>query len=214
MSDIPKADQYDTSAIDTHIKEIAKRERSITTGLRLKNLSQIVLWTSLAGFAFALIFILISYGIRLMIYPPPEKEFIERPIPSEITLKLDEPLLVELNNETEDQRSMRNIEKNIKTTQQNNIVKTFVKFSSNSVDQYTVETGWQYSNSNAREPEKEWCYTQYLIDDANISSIKHDIAEKQNDSFTQEPNANLLSQEMNIDLNLAMKIINACNWFN
>ena len=52
------------------------------------------------------------------------------------------------------------------------------------------------------------------IDDANISSIKHDIAEKQNDSFTQEPNANLLSQEMNIDLNLAMKIINACNWFN
>ena len=90
MSDIPKADQYDTSAIDTHIKEIAKRERSITTGLRLKNLSQIVLWTSLAGFAFALIFILISYGIRLMIYPPPEKEFIERPIPSEVTLKLDE----------------------------------------------------------------------------------------------------------------------------
>ena len=104
-----------------------------------------------------------------------EKEFLEQSIPSEITLKLDEPLLVELNNETEDQRSMRNIEKNIKTAQQNNIVKTFVKFSSNSVDQYKVETGWQYSNSNAREPELEWCYTQYLIDDASITNL-HKIA--------------------------------------
>ena len=97
MSDIPEADQYDTSPIDTHIKEVAKRERSITRGFQIKNFGQMVLWGSLAGLAFALIFILISHGIRLMIYPPPEKEFIERPIPSEITLKLDEPLLVELN---------------------------------------------------------------------------------------------------------------------
>ena len=214
MSDIPKADQYDTSAIDIHIKEVAKRERSITRGFQIKNFGQMVLWGSLAGFAFALVFILISYGIRLMIYPPPEKEFIERPIPSEITLKLDEPLLVELNNETEDQRSMRNIEKNMNATQQNNIVKTFTKFSRQTVGEYTVTTGWQYSDSNAREPEKEWCYTNSRIDTANISDIRHSIAEKENSSFTQEPNANLLSQDMGIDISSAMQIINACNWFN
>ena len=214
MSEIPKGDQYDTSAIDTHIKEIAKRERSITTGFRLKNFSQIVLWTSLAGFAFALIFILISYGIRLMIYPPPEKEFIERPIPSEITLKLDEPLLVELNNETEDQKTMRNIEKNINSTQQNNIVKTFVKFSTKTVGEYKVWTGWEYIDSNAREPEKEWCYTNTSIDAANISSIRHNIAAKENKSFTQEPDVNLLSEDMGLDISSAMQIINACNWSN
>ena len=214
MSEIPKGDQYDTSAIDTHIKEIAKRERSITTGFRLKNFSQIVLWTSLAGFAFALIFILISYGIRLMIYPPPEKEFIERPIPSEITLKLDEPLLVELNNETEDQRSMRNIEKNMNATQQNNIVKNFVAFTEQTVGGYIVTTGWQYSDSNAREPEIEWCYTNSPIDTANRSMMRHDIAEKENKSFTKEPNANLLAQDMGLDISSAMQIINACNWSN
>jgi len=214
MSEIPKGDQYDTSAIDTHIKEIAKRERSITTGFRLKNLGQIVMWISLAGFAFALIFILISYGIRLMVYPPPEKEFIERPFPSEITLKLDEPVLVELNNETEDQRTMRNIEKNINSTQQNNIVKTFVKFSTKTVGEYEVWTGWEYIDSNAREPEKEWCYTNTSIDAANISSIRHNIAAKENKSFTQEPNVNLLSEDMGLDISSAMQIINACNWSN
>ena len=214
MSDIPKADQYDTSAIDTHIKEIAKRERSITTGLRLKNLSQIVLWTSLAGFAFALIFILISYGIRLMIYPPPEKEFIERPIPSEITLKLDEPLLVELNNETQDQRSMRTIEKNIDPAQQNKIVKSFTKFTEQTVGDYKVTTGWTYSDSNAREPKDEWCYTVSRLDDSLISTKHHNIANKENKSFTLEPNANLLAQEMGLDISSAMQIINACNWFN
>ena len=240
MSDIPKADQYDTSAIDTHIKEIAKRERSITTGLRLKNLSQIVLWTSLAGFAFALIFILISYGIRLMIYPPPEKEFIERPIPSEvtlkldetpipseitlkldetsipsgITLKLDEPLLVEVNNETEDQKTMRNIEKNINSTQQNNIVKNFVAFTEQTVGGYIVTTGWQFSDSNAREPEKEWCYTHSNIDSANRTMTRHNIAEKENKRFTQEPNVDILSQDMGLDISSAMQFINACNWSN
>ena len=214
MSDIPKADQYDTSAIDIDIKEVAKRERSITRGFQIKNFGQMVLWGSLAGFAFALVFILISYGIRLMIYPPPEKEFIERPIPSEITLKLDEPLLVELNNETEDQRSMRNIEKNMNATQQNNIVKTFTKFSRQTVGEYTVTTGWQYSDSNAREPEKEWCYTKSSIDTANVSDITHSIAEKENRSFTQEPNANLLAQDMGLDISSAMQIINACNWSN
>ena len=230
MSDIPKADQYDTAAIDTHIKEIAKRERSITTGLRLKNLSQIVLWTSIAGFAIALIFILISYGIRLMIYPPPEKEFIENPIPSEIslkldetpipseiTLKLDEPLLVEVNNETEDQKTMRNIENNMNANQQNNIVKTFVKFQTKTVGEYTVTTGWQYVDSNAREPEKEWCYTNSRKDSSNMSYMsysRHSIAEKENKNYILEPNANLLSQDMGLDISSAMQIINACIWFN
>lgn len=213
MTEIPKGDQYDTSAIDTHIKEIAKRERSITTGFRIKNFSQIVLWASLAGFAFALIFILISYGIRIIIYPPPEKEFIERPIPSEITLKLDEPLLVELNDETQDQRSMRNIEKNINSTQQNNIVKSFVIFRTANVDIYTVTTGWEYSDSNAREPEKEWCYTS-SPSISNTTSLRHDIGAKEKKRFTKEIDTNILSQEMDIDFSLAMKIINACNWSN
>ncbi len=211
MSDIPKADQYDTSAIDTHIKEIAKRERSITTGLRLKNLSQIVLWTSLAGFAFALIFILISYGIRLMIYPPPEKEFIERPIPSEVTLKLDEPLLVELNNETQDQRSMRNIEKNINPNQQNKIVSKFTKFHTIGVGEYTVTTGWNYENSNSRKPESEFCYTT-SGSLGQISFLRHNIANKKGEEFTFLPNKAALIEEMNISDSLATDIINACYW--
>lgn len=213
MSEIPKGDQYDTSAIDTHIKEIAKRERSITTGFRIKNFSQIVLWASLAGFAFALIFILISYGIRIIIYPPPEKEFIERPIPSEIILKLDEPLLVELNNETEDQRTMREINRNIKNTPNNKIVSEFTKFHKDSVDGFLVHTGWTYENSNSREPRSEFCYSRSSMI-GEISSVRYDIATKKGKEFTEPPDVTTLMKEMNISNSLATKIINACYWFN
>ena len=214
MSEIPKGDQYDTSAIDTHIKEIAKRERSITTGFRIKNLSQIVLWLSLAGFAIALIFILISYGIRLIKYPPPEKEYIERPIPSEITLKLDEPLLVELNNETQDQRTMREIERNNKNTPNNKVVSEFTKFNSIQVGEYSVTTGWTYENSNARRPKNEFCYTSSPSLGKKISSLRTEIATKKDQEFSVLPNKAALIEEMNISNSLATDMIDACEWFN
>lgn len=214
MTEIPKGDEYDTSAVDTHIREVAKRERSITQSFRIKNFGQMVLWGGLAGIIFALAFILISYGVRLMIYPPPEKEFLEQSIPSEITLKLDEPLLVELNNETEDQRIMRNIENNFNPTQQNKIIKSFSKFQEQTVNGYKVTTGWRYFDSNARKPEKEWCYTESNSIIGGISLMHYTIASKENNSFTREPNANLLAQEMGIDISSAMQIINACIWDN
>mgnify|MGYP006093098249 CR=1 FL=1 len=214
MTEIPKGDEYDTSAVDTHILEVAKRERSITQSFRIKNFGQMVLWGGLAGIIFALAFILISYGVRLMIYPPPEKEFLEQSIPAEITLKLDEPILVELNDETQDQRSMRNIENNFNSTQQNEIIKSFSKFQEQTVNGYKVTTGWRYFDSNARKPDSEWCYTESNSITGGITNMHYTIANKKNNSFTREPNANLLAQEMGIDISSAMQIINACIWDN
>lgn len=214
MTEIPKGDEYDTSAVDTHILEVAKRERSITQSFRIKNFGQMVLWGGLAGIIFALAFILISYGVRLMVYPPPEKEFLEQSIPSEITLKLDEPILVELNDETQDQRSMRNIESNINSIQENNIAKTFVIFRETTVGEYKISTGWQYADSNSREPEEEWCYTDSILKTGNASHITYSIARKKNQRFTKEPNAVFLSEDMGLDISSAMQIINACNWSN
>lgn len=212
MTEIPKGDEYDTSAVDTHILEIAKRERSITQSFHIKNFGQMVLWGGLAGIIFALAFILISYGVRLMVYPPPEKEFLEQSIPSEITLKLDEPILVELNDETQDQRTMREIDRNSKNTSTNKVVSQFTKFTTEEVGDYEVTTGWTYENSNSRKPSKEYCYT--TTPSIGSTQLRHSIAHKESDEFTISPDEADLMEEMNISSSLATKIINACNWSN
>lgn len=212
MTEIPKGDEYDTSAVDTHILEIAKRERSITQSFHIKNFGQMVLWGGLAGIIFALAFILISYGVRLMVYPPPEKEFLEQSIPSEITLKLDEPILVELNDETQDQRTMREIDRNSKNTSTNKVVSKFTKFTSEKVGNYEVTTGWTYENSNSRKPSTEYCYT--TTPSIGITELHHSIANKEDNEFTMSPDETALMEEMNISSSLATKIINACNWSN
>ena len=213
MTEIPKGDEYDTSAVDTHILEVAKRERSITQSFRIKNFGQMVLWGGLAGIIFALAFILISYGVRLMIYPPPEKEFLEQSIPAEITLKLDEPILVELNDETQDQRTMREIDRNSKNTPNNKVVSEFTKFNTTQVGEYTVTTGWTYENSNSRRPKNEFCYTN-SPSLGEISSLRHDIAGKKDEEFNVLPNKAALIEEMNISSSLATDMIDACQWFN
>jgi len=212
MTEIPKGDEYDTSAVDTHILEIAKRERSITQSFHIKNFGQMVLWGGLAGIIFALAFILISYGVRLMVYPPPEKEFLEQSIPSEITLKLDEPILVELNDETQDQRTMREIDRNSKNTSTNKVVSQFTKFTSEEVGDYEVTSGWTYENSNSRKPNNEFCYI--TISSTGNTHLRQTIAQKEGNEFTMSPDETALMEEMNISSSLATKIINACNWSN
>lgn len=212
MTEIPKGDEYDTSAVDTHILEVAKRERSITQSFRIKNFGQMVLWGGLAGIIFALAFILISYGVRLMIYPPPEKEFLEQSIPSEITLKLDEPILVELNDETQDQKTMREIDRNIKNAPNNKVVGEFTKFIFIEVGGYEVVSGWRYENSNSRNPSTEYCYVTYSLE--GNKSIRHNIGQRDGDEFTEIPDETTLVEEMNISSSLAIDIIDACQWFN
>jgi len=212
MTEIPKGDEYDTSAVDTHILEVAKRERSITQSFRIKNFGQMVLWGGLAGIIFALAFILISYGVRLMIYPPPEKEFLEQSIPSEITLKLDEPILVELNDETQDQKTMREIDRNIKNAPNNKVVGEFTKFIFIEVGGYEVVSGWRYENSNSRNPSTEYCYVTYSLE--GNKSIRHNIGQRDGNEFTEIPDETTLVEEMNISSSLAIDIIDACQWFN
>ena len=212
MTEIPKGDEYDTSAVDTHILEVAKRERSITQSFRIKNFGQMVLWGGLAGIIFALAFILISYGVRLMIYPPPEKEFLEQSIPSEITLKLDKPILVELNDETQDQKTMREIDRNIKNAPNNKVVGEFTKFIFIEVGGYEVVSGWRYENSNSRNPSTEYCYVTYSLE--GNKSIRHNIGQRDGNEFTEIPDETTLVEEMNISSSLATDMIDACQWFN
>jgi hypothetical protein len=89
INKIPEGDDYDISAMQNYILEIAKRERAVTNQIRLNNLKPIILWLGFILIALSLLFVVISYGVRLQKYPPIEKKVIPPPIPKELKLNMD-----------------------------------------------------------------------------------------------------------------------------
>jgi hypothetical protein len=87
---IPEGDEHDISAMQNHILEIAKRERAVTNQIRLNNLKPIILWLSFFLIIISSLTVVVSYGIRLIKYPPVEKKIISPPIPKELKLNIDD----------------------------------------------------------------------------------------------------------------------------
>ncbi len=86
---IPDGDEHDISAMQNHILEIAKRERAVTNQIRLNNLKPIILWLSFILIILSVIFVVASFGVRNIKYPPVEKKIIPPAIPKELKLNLD-----------------------------------------------------------------------------------------------------------------------------
>ena len=92
VSQIPEADEYDLSAIQEHIKQVAKREEALTLDIRLKafkkNLPSILGWFFLGAIIFSLIWVAFSYGVRKMRFPPVKERIVQPKIPEELKLNV------------------------------------------------------------------------------------------------------------------------------
>ena len=92
VSQIPEADEYDLSAIREHIKQVAKREEALTLDIKLKalkkNLPSIIGWFFLISIITSLLWVSISYGVRLIRFPPIKEKIIQPEIPEELKLNV------------------------------------------------------------------------------------------------------------------------------
>ncbi len=92
MSQIPEADEYDLSAIREHIKQVAKREEALTLDIKLKalkkNLPSIIGWFFLVSIIFSLLWVSVSYGVRLIRFPPIKEKIIQPELPEELKLNV------------------------------------------------------------------------------------------------------------------------------
>ena len=145
-SDLGEYTKRNYDAIDDQLEQVAKREKVVTNRLRLANLKRLLIMCGLGIILLAIAILIIFFGIRLLIYGPPEEVYPEIEIPSEVRLIIDERKPYE-------EQLLKIQEKSGEVVTNYNI---FKERSAIDLGFLSVVTGWKFPNpeSNPTDPSK------------------------------------------------------------
>ncbi len=159
-SDLGEYTKRNYDAIDDQLEQVAKREKVVTNRLRLANLKRLLIMCGLGIILLAISILIIFFGIRLLIYGPPEEVYPEIEIPSEVRLIIDERKPYE-------EQLKRIQEKSGELVTDYSI---FKRRDAKDLGFILVVTGWGFPNPESN-PNRQWCY----VDLGKEGDIEFDI---------------------------------------
>ena len=146
-SDLGEYTKRNYDAIDDQLEQVAKREKVVTNRLRLANLKRLLIMCGLGIILLAIAILIIFFGIRLLIYGPPEEVYPEIEIPSEVRLIIDERKPYE-------EQLLQIQERSGELVTDYSI---FKRRDAKDLGFIQVVTGWSFPNPKSN-PNRQWCY--------------------------------------------------------
>ena len=215
--DITEYTVRDYSPVDRQIDEIARRERILTSRLRLENLKRLIFISLIAIGGICLL--ALAFAIAYRIAFPTEKKIVEKVI-------VKEKIKDTSNSKTQSNKifgSTDNKNKIFGSTDNNADIKTqtepekrskldstkvvtFKNSSSPLTGFKFVTTGWNWRNPKADRPYDEYCYTQSVNDvHIDLANKKNNIKKSLYDYYT--------ANKYNLTKNQWDQMVNECQWF-
>ena len=200
-SDLGEYTKRNYDAIDDQLEQVAKREKVVTNRLRLANLKRLLIMCGLGIILLAIAVLIIFFGIRLLIYGPPEEVYPEIEIPSEVRLIIDERKPYE-------EQLLKIQEKSGEVVTNYNI---FKERSAIDLGFLSVVTGWKFPNPESN-PTDQWCYVNYFPKEGVDINQTLDLAKITNRQFNNFVNPEL-AENNQIPLDTLEALYARCEWY-
>jgi len=200
-SDLGEYTKRNYDAVDDQLEQVAKREKVVTNRLRLANLKRLLIMSGLGIILLSIAILIIFFGIRLLIYGPPQEVYPEIEIPSEVRLIIDERKPYE-------EQLLKIQEKSGEIVTNYNIFKTR---SAIDLGYLQVVTGWKFPNPES-DPTHQWCYVDYMPQEGMDIDVNLNLAEIRNRQLSNFVDLEM-AEKNQIPIDTLEALYARCEWY-